>query len=70
MSLRLAVELEHLGVEAADDQQRRSAHPTKSGGGKIGPATARDDGRYLHSEIGGGDQGCGGSRARAEIAER
>jgi hypothetical protein len=66
----LAVELEHLGVEPADDQQRRGAHLTESGGGEVGTPAARDDRRYLMAEVGGGDQRGGGTGAGAEVTER
>src|ERR1019366_6152301 len=69
LSLGLAVELEHLMVGPADDQQRRRSHRAQVPG-EVGTSTARDDGTHLAARLGSRRQ-CGRRPgAGAEGAER
>ncbi len=69
LPLGLTVELEHLPIGPADDQQRRRSHRTQVQR-EIGTPTARDDGAHMAAQLTGRRQRGGRSRAGAEEAER
>ena len=65
----LLIEFQHIGVIAANDQQRGGANVSEHGGaGKVRSAASRDDGLYRLCLLGRRDQGCCGTRAGSEIA--
>ena len=66
----LAVELEHIGIGAADDQKRRGAYLGEHGLGQIRAPAAADDGAHPVAELSRGDEGRCRAGARAEQANR
>jgi hypothetical protein len=65
----LAIELEHLLVATADDQEGRGGDPREGVAGEIGPAAAGDHDRDV-SPACGSDEGGGGPGGGTEVAYR
>ena len=66
---RSAVELEHVAVPAADDEQSRRAYTGKRVRREIRPSAARHD-RRDRRIVGRRDERGGGAGAGTEVAER
>ena len=67
---RPPVELEHLGVRAADDQEGRGGHVVQPVVGEVRAAPAGDDSAHRAGEVRRSQQRRCGARRSAEVPER
>ena len=67
---RLFVQVQHVAIILADDEQRGGGDAREPAISKIGPAAARHHGGDQARRLGGGDQRRRRTRARAEVSER